>query len=172
MITAAALGAGQHGLDLVLVGGALGDLRDGEADPGEDVRLDQLLRQHPTPSELQLLVIDPKQVDFLIFEDLPHLYGGALVTDPLAAVGTLAETIDDEIERRQPLLKRAGVTSAIEFYEQGGSRTELPQLLVVIDEFADLAGTPSRAERQDFLGLVQRYGQLTRAFGIYLVLAT
>ncbi len=130
-----------------------------------------LVHRRP-PSELQLLVIDPKQVDFLIFEDLPHLYGGAVVTDPLAAVGALAETIDNEIERRRPLLKRAGVTSALEFYEQGGSRTELPQLVVIIDEFADLAGTLSRAERQDFLGLVQRYGQLTRAFGIYLVLAT
>lgn len=124
------------------------------------------------PDELQLLIIDPKQVDFLVFDDMPHLYGGALVTDPAAAVTVLAETIDHEIERRRPLLRQAGATSALEFYEQGGSRTDLPQLVVVIDEFADLAGTLSRAERQDFLGLVQRYGQLTRAFGIYLVLAT
>ncbi len=124
------------------------------------------------PSELQLLIIDPKQVDFLIFDDLPHLYGGSLVTDPLAAVTVLGDTIEQEIERRRPLLRAAGATSALEYYEQGGSRTDLPQLVVVIDEFADLAGALSRAERQDFLGLVQRYGQLTRAFGIYLVLAT
>lgn len=124
------------------------------------------------PTELQLLIIDPKQVDFLVFDGLPHLYGGALVTDPAAAVAVLADTIDHEIERRRPLLRDSGATSALEFYEQGGTRAELPQLIVVIDEFADLAGTLSRAERQDFLGLVQRYGQLTRAFGIYLVLAT
>jgi FtsK/SpoIIIE family len=130
-----------------------------------------LVHERP-PSELQLVIIDPKQVDFLIFDDLPHLYGGRLVTDPLAAVTVLGDTIEQEIERRRPLLRAAGATSALEYYEQGGSRSDLPQLVVVIDEFADLAGALSRAERQDFLGLVQRYGQLTRAFGIYLVLAT
>jgi DNA segregation ATPase FtsK/SpoIIIE-like protein len=45
-------------------------------------------------------------------------------------------------------------------------------MVVVVDEFADLASTLGRGERAEFMSVIQRYGQLTRAFGIYLVLAT
>lgn len=45
-------------------------------------------------------------------------------------------------------------------------------MVVIVDEFADLAATLGRAERTEFMTVIQRYGQLTRAFGIYLVLAT
>jgi DNA translocase FtsK/SpoIIIE-like protein len=122
--------------------------------------------------ELSILLVDPKQVDFMPFEDLPHLVDGRIIFDPGEAVAILGETIGRELERRRPILKRAGVTSALEFYEAGGSRHELPQMVVVVDEFADLASTLGRGERAEFMSLIQRYGQLTRAFGIYLVLAT
>src|SRR5436190_9726731 len=45
-------------------------------------------------------------------------------------------------------------------------------MVVIVDEFADLASTLGRGERAEFMSVIQRYGQLTRAFGIYLVLAT
>jgi hypothetical protein len=122
--------------------------------------------------DLSILLVDPKQVDFMPFEDLPHLVDGRIIFDPAEAVAILGETIGRELERRRPILKRAGVTSALEFYEAGGSRHELPQMVVVVDEFADLASTLGRGERAEFMSLIQRYGQLTRAFGIYLVLAT
>ena len=130
-----------------------------------------LLRRR-SPEELSILLVDPKQVDFLPFEDLPHLQGGRIVFHPAEAVGVLSETIGRELDRRRPILKNAGVTSAVEFYEAGGALTDLPQMVVVVDEFADLAGTLGRGERAEFMALIQRYGQLTRAFGIYLVLAT
>jgi hypothetical protein len=125
-----------------------------------------------SPETLRLLVIDPKQVDYAAFEQLPHLAGGRIVTDPAEAIVVLAEMIQSEIERRRPVLKRSGATSATDFYEAGGSLEELPQMVVVVDEFADLVATLGRAQRASFLTLIQRYGQLTRAFGIYLVLAT
>lgn len=125
-----------------------------------------------SPETLRLLIIDPKQVDYAAFEILPHLAGGRIVTDPAEAIVVLAETIQNEIELRRPLLKRSGATSATDFYEAGGDLAELPQMVVVVDEFADLVATLGRAQRASFLSLVQRYGQLTRAFGIYLVLAT
>ena len=125
-----------------------------------------------SPEELSILLIDPKQVDFLPFEDIPHLVGNRIVFDPAEAVAILSETIGAELERRRPILKRAGVTSALEFYEAGGSLRELPQMVVVVDEFADLAATLGRQDRAAFMSIIQRYGQLTRAFGIYLVLAT
>lgn len=127
---------------------------------------------HRPPEELSILLIDPKQVDFLPFEDIPHLAGGRIISDPAEAVAVLSETIGSELERRRPILKRAGVTSALEFYEAGGTLRELPQMVVIVDEFADLAATLGRQDRAAFMSIIQRYGQLTRAFGIYLVLAT
>jgi hypothetical protein len=131
--------------------------------------LTELLRAR-TPEQLQLLIIDPKRLDFVAFTRAPHLRGGTVISDPEQAVETLQFTLDAEISLRQPLLEAAGVSSASEFYEAGGRLEDLPQLVILVDEFADLvlAGTDPRA----FLDLIQRYAQLTRAYGIYLVLAT
>ncbi|HVM00501.1 MAG TPA: FtsK/SpoIIIE domain-containing protein [Egibacteraceae bacterium] len=125
-----------------------------------------------TPEQLRLMVVDPKQVDFLQFEDLPHLMLGGVLTDPAEALIALVDTIDHERQHRLPILRGAGVTNVIEYYEAGHAPEELPQIVVVVDEFADLATSLDRENRARFMGLIQRYGQITRAFGIYLVLAT
>jgi hypothetical protein len=130
-----------------------------------------LLLEHP-PDELKIFLVDPKQIDFLPFEDIPHLVNGQIVTDPVQAVADLQENIEVELSRRRPILKQAGVTNALEYYEAGGTRKELPQMVIIVDEFADLASALDRSGRAAFMSIVQRYGQLTRAFGIYLVLAT
>jgi hypothetical protein len=130
-----------------------------------------LMLVHP-PQELRVLLIDPKQIDFMPFESAPHLVNGQIVSDPQQAVADLEENIEVELSRRRPILRSAGVSNALEFYEGGGSRRELPQMVIVVDEFADLGSTLDRAGRAAFMGIIQRYGQLTRAYGIYLVLAT
>jgi hypothetical protein len=124
------------------------------------------------PESLRILLVDPKQLDFAGFAPLPHLVGGRIISDPAEAVEALRGTIEEELERRKPILIGAGATSATEFYEKGGTYEELPQMVVLVDEFADLAAVMDRQERQGFQELIQRYAQLTRAFGIYLVLAT
>jgi hypothetical protein len=124
------------------------------------------------PEALRILLVDPKQLDFAGFAALPHLIGSGIISDPADAVEALQETIETELDRRRPILIGARVTSATEYYERGGSHAELPQMVVLVDEFADLAAVMDRRERQGFQELIQRYAQITRAFGIYLVLAT
>lgn len=124
------------------------------------------------PERLRLLIIDPKQLDFRGFRSLPHLEGGKIVTEPLEAIAALKATIEREREPRLDILEAAGVASATEFYEAGGDPRSLPQMVVLVDEFADLVGALPRNERDEFLAVVQRYVQITRAMGIYMVLAT
>jgi hypothetical protein len=151
----------------LLVAGATGS--------GKSVMLRGLLcclARTRSPMQLQIMIVDPKQVDFAPFHDLMHLVDNRIVTDPREAVELLAETLEREVGWRRDLLTEAGVTSALEFYEQGGTLEQLPQMVILVDEFADLSASLDRAARDTFLGLIQRFGQLTRAFGIYLVLAT
>ncbi|MFD5570154.1 FtsK/SpoIIIE domain-containing protein [Streptomyces cadmiisoli] len=129
----------------------------------------ELLRAR-TPEQLQLVIIDPKRLDFAAFTKVPHLRGGAIISDPDEALERLRHTLEEEMSQRQPILEDAGVTSAAEYYEMGGQLEDLPQLVIVVDEFADLVLGGS--DRKGFSELIQRYAQLTRAYGIYLVLAT
>jgi hypothetical protein len=128
----------------------------------------ELLRAR-TPEQLQLLIVDPKRLDFAPFAAAPH-HRGAILHETDEALQTLQFTLGAEIDLRQPILQRAGASSASEFYEAGGSLEELPQLVIVIDEFADLVLAGS--DRKAFSEMIQRYAQLTRAYGIFLVLAT
>jgi hypothetical protein len=128
----------------------------------------ELLRAR-TPEQLQLIIIDPKRLDFAPFAAAPHLRG-EILHDPDEALERLQFTLPAEIDLRRPILQAAGASSASEFYEKGGTLDELPQLVIVIDEFADLVLAGS--DRKAFSEMVQRYAQLTRAYGIFLVLAT
>jgi hypothetical protein len=125
-----------------------------------------------SPMQLQILIIDPKQVDFMPFENLAHLVDQRIVTDPVEAIDVLSRTLEREVAWRRNKLKDAGATSALDYYERGGAVEDLPQMVILVDEFADLAAALDRRDREAFMSLIQRYGQLTRAFGIYLVLAT
>ena len=129
----------------------------------------ELLRAR-TSNELRLMIIDPKRLDFAPFAKVPHLEGGTIISDPAEALQRLQSTLDREIDRRTPILAEAGVSSSEEFYEAGGLLTDLPQLVILVDEFADLV--LAGHDRRGFSELVQRYAQLTRAFGIFLVLST
>ncbi|MFD6568305.1 FtsK/SpoIIIE domain-containing protein [Micromonospora profundi] len=129
----------------------------------------ELLRAR-TPEQLSLLIIDPKRLDFAAFAKAPHVRGNTIISDPDEALERLQFTLEAELTLRQPLLERAGVSSAAEYYEAGGRLEDLPQLVILVDEFADLVLAGS--DRRAFSELVQRYAQLTRAYGIFLILAT
>jgi hypothetical protein len=124
------------------------------------------------PSGLQLLVCDPQTVNYEPFEGSVHLLEGRIITDPLEMVDQLTDTLTRELDRRRARLREARVTSALEFYEDGGTLDELQQMVIIIDEFADLVDALSRDARATFLQNVKRFAQMTRALGIYLVLAT
>ena len=124
---------------------------------------------HP-PSELELFLIDFKGgATFAPLARLPHVAG--LVTD-LEADGALATraftALDAEMERRKRLLERAGVANVVEHARLPASRREpLPNLLVVIDEFALLV--ERQPEVKERLDTVTTQG---RSLGVHLLLAT
>ncbi|MFH0855748.1 MAG: DNA translocase FtsK [Candidatus Omnitrophota bacterium] len=116
-----------------------------------------------SPSDLKFVMIDPKMVELMPFNDLPHLLC-PLVTEAKKAAAALNWVVN-EMEERYRLLSKAG-TRNIESYNDKGER--LPYIVVVVDEFADLMIVmPDQIETA-----VQRLAQLARAVGIHLILAT
>jgi S-DNA-T family DNA segregation ATPase FtsK/SpoIIIE len=122
-----------------------------------------------TPDELQFVMVDPKMVELVGFNGIPHLRM-PVVTDMETVVGVLKWVVK-EMERRYSLLA-ARAARNIEAYnkdvEKDPTQKKLPFLVVVIDELADMmmiAG--DEVER-----LICRLAQLARAAGIHLVVAT
>jgi S-DNA-T family DNA segregation ATPase FtsK/SpoIIIE len=113
----------------------------------------------PRPPEL--VMIDPKGVDFADYEGCRALRGGRVITDMAAAVDTL-RSIVEEMEARQVELRKSG---ARDLAEATGS--ELNRVVVVVDELADFMMGRSGAEEP-----LVRIAQKARAVGIHLLLAT
>ncbi|MGW3911134.1 FtsK/SpoIIIE domain-containing protein [Streptomyces sp. NPDC005070] len=186
----------EHALDVPAQPGALpflvGVAPDGEVRVADLARLPHLLVAGATgsgksvllqallcslihvraPQDLSLLIIDPKHVDFEPFQHLPHLLNKRIITDPHEAVEILTSTLEEELQQRRAILREAEVFNALDFYAAGGRSQDLQQMVVLIDEFADLADSLPRNERQQFLQNIKRFAQMARALGIYLVLAT
>lgn len=130
-----------------------------------------LLSQY-SANELELLIIDPKQTDFIYFEGLPHLYGGRVVTDADEALGKLQQlNTKDKEERTQAL--RSCKSRDIDSYNAKNPNNRMKRLVVIIDEYSDLIqaadinGTRKEFEK-NLLLLLQR----VRNLGIHLVIAT
>lgn len=122
------------------------------------------------PSEVELLIIDPKAVDFLAFEDLPHLRGGRVITDPTEAVDALGKLLDDELPARTNLLRQHRCVNMRELRARGGKHPA--DIVLIVDEFSDLIITLSAAERSEFEQDVLRLAQRARSVGIHVVLCT
>lgn len=122
-----------------------------------------------TPDELQMIMIDPKMVELVGFERVPHLKG-PVVTEMDKVVGALRMVLR-EMERRYQLFARLGVRN-IDGYnlrrEDEPHLDKMPYLVVIIDELADLMmTTPEEVET-----LLVRLAQMARATGIHLLMAT
>lgn len=124
--------------------------------------------------EIEFLIIDPKQTDFIFFEDLPNLYGRHVVIDPEEAINALQKIDEEEKEKRTALL-RASRSKDIESYNKKNPTAKMKRLVVVIDEYADLvtsASNISKTARQEFETTLCRLAQRVRNLGIHLVIAT
>jgi len=123
------------------------------------------------PSTLEVVLVDPKAVDYAAFASAPHLRTGHIITEPEEAIEQLRDLAGPELARRTKLLQEARCSNYRELRTQ---RFEVasPYIVVVIDEFADLGLTLDRAERAEFEKQVLRLAQRARATGIFLVLAT
>ena len=111
-----------------------------------------------TPTTLQLVMIDPKQVELSAYAGLPHL-ASPIITSAPEAVKTL-EAVNAAMDKRYKQMARQRVKSSNDIV--------LPRMVVVIDELADLMITSRKAVEQSII----RIAQLGRAAGIHLVVAT
>jgi S-DNA-T family DNA segregation ATPase FtsK/SpoIIIE len=119
------------------------------------------------PEQLRFLMIDPKMVELTSYNGIPHLLA-PVVTDFEQVVGALA-WITREMDRRYKLFAASGARSISSYNHKVGAKGEqLPYLVVVIDELADLMMmAPDEVERY-----ICRIAQMARATGIHLVIAT
>jgi S-DNA-T family DNA segregation ATPase FtsK/SpoIIIE len=118
-----------------------------------------------TPDQVQLLMIDPKRVELSMYNGIPHLVREP-ITDPRMAAGALFE-MTKEMDSRYERFAKAGVRK-IEEYNAKFPDENLPYVVIVIDELADLMlVAPAKVE-----STVTRLAQLARATGIHLIVAT
>lgn len=121
-----------------------------------------------SPKTLRLMMIDPKMLEFSIYNDIPHLLT-PVITDPKKAVNALSNMVA-EMERRYRLMADAK-TKNIENYNEKMKELgdeELPFIVVIIDELADLMMTAGK----DVEFYIGRLAQMARASGIHLIVAT
>ena len=124
---------------------------------------------HATPEQVRLILIDPKIVEFRVYEDIPHLLI-PVVTDPKKAAGALNWAVQ-EMEHRYQTFADNGVRDLADYNKKIQSQPDgqtLPQIVIAIDELADLMMTASK-EVED---AICRLAQKARAAGMHLIIAT
>ena len=121
------------------------------------------------PQEVKLILIDPKKVEFNMYKGIPHLYC-PIVSEPKKAAGALASAVA-EMERRFELIEQAGVRDIASYNAAAETDPELefmPQMVIIIDELADLMMTA----RDEVETSICRIAQKARAAGIHMILGT
>lgn len=118
-----------------------------------------------SPSEVRLILIDPKRVELSQFKGIPHLLTD-VITDPTKVINSLSWAID-EMQRRYSLFEKAGVRNILGYNEASGFQA-LPYIVIIIDELAEVIMTAPR----EVEAAICRLAQLARATGIHLIIAT
>ncbi len=159
----------------------------GQTGSGKSVMINTLLSSllyRNSPSEMKLILVDPKQVEMAPYEDIPHLIT-PVINEPEKTISALKWAVN-EMERRYKLLAehkvrdiktyntlvQTGKTKIVVQDEEGHDQQHesgaMPYIVIVIDELADLMMVAAR----DVEALIVRLAQKARAVGIHLVLAT
>jgi S-DNA-T family DNA segregation ATPase FtsK/SpoIIIE len=163
-VAGAAVAADLAGMPHLLIAGTTGS--------GKSVCITAIaacLMMNNTPEDLRLVMIDPKMVELVRFNGLPHLYG-KVETDLERIVGVL-RWCTVEMDRRYKLLEGARARDLDSYNKKAKRRPgaeKLPRIVVLLDELADLMMmAPDQTERT-----LVRLAQMARATGIHLVVAT
>lgn len=159
----------------------------GQTGSGKSVMINTLLTSllyRNSPSDMKLILVDPKQVEMAPYEDIPHLLT-PVITEPEKTISALKWAVN-EMERRYKLLAEEKVrdissynkkvqsgATKIAVEDEDGHKQQveegaMPYVVIVIDELADLMMVAAR----DVEALIVRLAQKARAVGIHLVLAT
>jgi S-DNA-T family DNA segregation ATPase FtsK/SpoIIIE len=125
-----------------------------------------LVQRNP-PEHLRLALVDPKVLTFSSISGSTYLWR-PVATDLGSALGILRDAIS-EMDKRYNMLAKEGLVSLHDRFQEG--RTDVPFLVLVFDEFADLILT-GRNEKKEFEDMVARLAGKGRAAGVHLVLAT
>lgn len=120
-----------------------------------------------TPEQAKIMIIDPKQVDYLAFSELPHVEGG-IIDEQSQAIAALNSLIE-EMDRRYALLKAHRVNNIFDLYKKEDASEKPPVLWVIHDEFAEWMMTDEYKEAVS--KVVSRLGVKARAAGIFLIFA-
>ena len=120
------------------------------------------------PDEVKLIMIDPKMVELGVYNGIPHLYI-PVVTDPKKAAGALQWAVTEMLKRYR-LFSEVGVRnlSAYNTYLEENGQSKMPNIVVVIDELADLMLVASKEVEES----ICRVAQMGRAAGVHLIIAT
>ncbi|HKZ56974.1 MAG TPA: DNA translocase FtsK 4TM domain-containing protein [Thermodesulfovibrionales bacterium] len=119
-----------------------------------------------TPSEVKMLMIDPKLLELSAYEEIPHLIS-PVITTPKEAVEALKKIVI-EMERRYKVLAERAARNIENYNAQTGIEEQMSYIVIFIDELADLMFSVA-AEVEDSIA---RLAQMGRAAGIHLILAT
>lgn len=118
------------------------------------------------PSEVKMLMVDPKLLELSAYEDIPHLIA-PVITNPKEAAESLKKMVI-EMERRYRFLAERSSRNIESFNQQAKEEEKLPYIVIIIDELADLMFTAPN----DVEDSIARLAQMGRASGIHLILAT
>ncbi|MDO4182375.1 MAG: DNA translocase FtsK [Coriobacteriia bacterium] len=155
----------------LLIGGTTGS--------GKSVSINAMIMSilmRATPSEVRFIMIDPKRVEFTPYNGIPHLYV-PVVTEPKEASSALAWGVA-EMERRLKVFSKVGARNIGQYNakvqsgeleeQEGETPLELPYIVIIIDELADLMMNVGKEVEFS----ISRIAQLARAAGIHLIVAT
>ncbi|MDR0956105.1 MAG: DNA translocase FtsK [Candidatus Nomurabacteria bacterium] len=140
----------------------------GQTGSGKSVMINSLLCSllyRRSPNEMRLILVDPKQVEMSLYNDIPHLLT-PVITSSKECISALSWAVG-EMERRYTLLAEQHVRD-IKSYNNKKPEESMPYIVIVIDELSDLMMTAAR----DVEALIVRLAQKARAVGVHLVLAT
>ena len=140
----------------------------GQTGAGKSVAINAILMSllfTHSPKHLRLLLVDPKRVELTNYNGIPHLLAPVIVEPP--KVVNALKWVVSEMERRYQAFQESGARNLVE-YNKAHRKEEMPYLVIVIDELADLMQVSGKTVE----GAVTRVAQLARATGIHLIIAT
>jgi S-DNA-T family DNA segregation ATPase FtsK/SpoIIIE len=152
----------------------------GSTGSGKSVAINAMIMSllfRTTPSQVRLIMVDPKRVELGMYEGIPHLFT-PIITDSKLAANALRNAVR-EMERRLRLLASRSVRNIEQYnklfegtmpslFDDGSEEEPLPFIVIIIDELADLM----MLDRANVEESITRLAQMARAVGIHLILAT
>ncbi len=119
-----------------------------------------------SPDELKFIMIDPKMLEFSIYNDIPHLLT-PVITESKKAITALNAMVK-EMERRYKMMAKMRVKNIEGYNKKVDKNEKMPYIVIIIDELADLMMTSGK----DVEYAIARLAQMARASGIHLIVAT